>query len=82
MSTNWQKDLRYYSVTAILLLCPLIAQAKFNVVATLPDLGSLAREIGKDKIDLVVLGKPNEDPHFVDPRPEFRRLAAQRGRFD
>src|SRR5260370_37290536 len=45
--------------------------AKLNVVATLPDFGSLAREIGGDKIDLVVLAKPTEDPHFVDARPSF-----------
>jgi zinc/manganese transport system substrate-binding protein len=71
MSTNRQKRLLHYAITPVLLLCPLIAQAKLNVVATLPDFGSLAREIGKDKIDLVVLGKPSEDPHFVDPRPNF-----------
>ena len=46
-------------------------QAKLNVVATLPDFGSLAREIGGDKIDLVVLAKATEDPHFVDARPSF-----------
>ncbi|HEY2124309.1 MAG TPA: zinc ABC transporter substrate-binding protein, partial [Chthoniobacterales bacterium] len=63
--------LLHYSVISILLLCPLVAQAKLNVVATLPDSGSLAREIGKDKIDLFVLGKPNDDPHFVEPRPVF-----------
>jgi zinc/manganese transport system substrate-binding protein len=47
------------------------AQAKLNVVATLPDFGSLAREIGGDKIDIIVLAKPTEDPHFVDARPSF-----------
>lgn len=47
------------------------AQAKLNVVGTLPDFGSLAREIGGDKIDIVVLAKPTEDPHFVDARPSF-----------
>ncbi len=47
------------------------AQAKLNVVATLPDFGSLAREIGGEKIDLVVLAKATEDPHFVDARPSF-----------
>src|SRR5262245_42972642 len=56
---------------SILLLWPLIAQAKINVVATLPDLGSLAREIGKDKIDVMVLGKPKDNPHFVEPNPDF-----------
>ena len=52
-------------------LCVFAAQAKLNVVATLPDFGSLAREIGGDKIDIVVLAKPTEDPHFVDARPSF-----------
>src|SRR5438552_18654549 len=47
------------------------AQAKLNVVATLSDLGSLAREIGGDKVDVTVLAKPTEDPHFVDARPSF-----------
>src|SRR5213595_4215561 len=52
-------------------LCVFTAQAKLNVVATLPDFGSLAREIGGDKIDIVVLAKATEDPHFVDARPSF-----------
>jgi len=71
LSPNRQKALFHYSLTSLLLLCPFIAQAKINVVATLPDFGSLAREIGKDKIEVVVLGKPKDDPHFVEPRPEF-----------
>jgi len=71
LSPNRQKALFHYSLTSLLLLCPFIAQAKINVVATLPDFGSLAREIGKDKIEIVVLGKPKDDPHFVEPRPEF-----------
>src|SRR5438034_11463343 len=51
--------------------CAFAAQAKLNVVATLPDFGSLAREVGGDKIDIVVLAKASEDPHFVDARPSF-----------
>src|SRR5205809_2774248 len=49
----------------------LTAHAKLKVVATLPDLGSLAREVGGDKIDVSVLAKPTEDSHFVDARPSF-----------
>src|SRR5204862_1233070 len=71
MSTPSQKNRFRYFITLILLLWPLIAQAKINVVATLPDFGSLAREIGKDKVEIVVLGKPNDDPHFVQPHPDF-----------
>ncbi|MGB8803943.1 MAG: zinc ABC transporter substrate-binding protein, partial [Chthoniobacterales bacterium] len=51
--------------------CAFAAQAKLNVVATLPDFGSLAREIGGDKVNVTVLAKPTEDPHFVDARPSF-----------
>lgn len=49
----------------------LTTQAKLNVVATLPDLGSVAREVGGDNVDVTVLAKPTEDPHFVDARPSF-----------
>lgn len=47
------------------------AGAKLNVVATLPDFGSLAREVGGDNVSVTVLAKPTEDPHFVDARPSF-----------
>src|SRR2546425_6230863 len=47
------------------------AQAKLNVVATLPDFAALAREIGGDKVEVTVMAKPTEDPHFVDARPSF-----------
>jgi zinc/manganese transport system substrate-binding protein len=49
----------------------LTAHAKLNVVATTPDLGAIAHEIGGDHIDLVTLAKPTEDPHFVDAKPSF-----------
>jgi zinc/manganese transport system substrate-binding protein len=71
MNPNRIKTLLYCSIASLLLLLPFAAQAKLNVVATLPDFGSLAREVGGDKIDLVVLAKPTEDPHFVDARPSF-----------
>ena len=47
------------------------AQAKLTVVATLPDYGAVARDIGGDKVDVTVMAKPTEDPHFVDARPSF-----------
>jgi len=52
-------------------LLALGAQAKLNVVATTPDLGAIAREIGGDKIELTTLARPTEDPHFVDAKPSF-----------
>lgn len=58
-------------VVSSLCLCAGTADAKLNVVTTLPDLGSLAREIGGDKVDVTTMAKPTEDSHFVDARPSF-----------
>jgi zinc/manganese transport system substrate-binding protein len=46
-------------------------QAKLKVVATLPDLAALAREVGGDKVEVTAMAKPTEDSHFVDARPSF-----------
>ncbi len=43
--------------------------AKLNVVATTPDLASLAKAIGGDLVEVKALAKPTEDPHFVDAKP-------------
>jgi zinc/manganese transport system substrate-binding protein len=59
------------SALALSLTIALTAQAKINVVATLPDYGAIARAIGGDHVDVTVLAKPTEDPHFVDARPSF-----------
>lgn len=45
------------------------ATAQIKVVATTPDLASLAREIGGNAVSVVALAKPTEDPHFVDAKP-------------
>src|SRR3954470_18165418 len=47
------------------------AAAQLRVVATTPDLASVAREIGGDRVSVVALAKPTEDPHFVDAKPSF-----------
>ena len=45
------------------------ASAQLRVVATTPDLASVAREIGGDRVNVVALAKPTEDPHYVDAKP-------------
>lgn len=42
-----------------------------RVVATTADLGSLAQDVGGDKVTVVALAKGYQDPHFVDPKPSF-----------
>lgn len=61
----------------ILCLFSTTAFAKLKVVATLPFIGSLAKEIGGDRVDVTVLVKPNQDPHFIEAKPSMV-LAARR----
>ena len=50
---------------------PARAGSKLHVIATVGDLGAIAREVLGDAGDVVVLAKPTQDPHFVDARPNL-----------
>src|SRR5688572_3704229 len=52
-------------------------QAKLNVVATLPDFGSIAEQIGGDHVKVTSIAKGTEDLHFVDARPSYIRVLNQ-----
>ncbi len=45
--------------------------APVKVVATLPVYASLAQEIGGAEVDVMWIADPNEDSHFVRPKPSF-----------
>jgi zinc/manganese transport system substrate-binding protein len=47
------------------------AARPLQVVATVPDLGSLVTEIGGDQVSVTVLAKGTEDAHFVEAKPSF-----------
>src|SRR5882724_4274246 len=53
------------------------AQAKLNVVATLPDFGAIAEEVGGDKVKVTSIARGTEDQHFVDARPSYVRVLNQ-----
>jgi zinc/manganese transport system substrate-binding protein len=53
------------------------AEAKLNVVATIPDFGAIAEEIGGDKVKVTTICRGSEDAHFVDARPSFIRVLNQ-----
>jgi len=46
-----------------------VANGKLRVVATTPDLASIARDIGGEAVEVTALAKPTEDAHFVDAKP-------------
>lgn len=54
-----------------LLLFAAPVSAKTNVIATLPWIGSLAGDIGKEKVKVVTLVKSSQDPHYVEAKPSM-----------
>ncbi|MGD1154169.1 MAG: metal ABC transporter substrate-binding protein [Syntrophales bacterium] len=63
------KKLLFTFLMVIVISTP--AYAKLNVCATLPWIGSLASELGKEKISVKVLVKPSQDPHFIEAKPSM-----------
>lgn len=63
------KKIIFTIVVLIVFAAPSFAEV--NVVATLPWIGSLAKEIGKDRVNVTALVKPGQDPHFVEAKPSM-----------
>ncbi len=47
------------------------ARAKLRVVATTPDLASIAHEVGGDEVRVTAIALHTQDPHWVDARPHL-----------
>lgn len=47
------------------------AHADLDVVATVPDLAAITKEIGGAKVKVTALSLPTQDPHFVDAKPSL-----------
>src|SRR5438046_1838653 len=45
--------------------------AALHVVSSIPTLGSLAKEVGGNHVEVESLGKGYQDPHFVEPKPNL-----------
>lgn len=45
--------------------------AVLHVVSSIPTLGSLAKEVGGDRVSVESLGKGYQDPHFVEAKPSL-----------
>jgi zinc/manganese transport system substrate-binding protein len=65
------RSLKFILLFVLALPVGAFAQGKLNVVTTTEDLGSLAREVGGDKVSVTALARGYQDPHFVDPKPSF-----------
>jgi zinc/manganese transport system substrate-binding protein len=47
------------------------ARAALNVVASLPDVADMARQIGGDRIEVITIAAGGQDPHKVPVKPSF-----------
>ena len=70
---------RRFRLLAVLLLAALpiapraglAAQGRVHVVATLPNLGSIASAVGGDRVEVTTIAVGTQDAHFVDPKPSY-----------
>lgn len=53
------------------LLLPTASWAQLRVVASLPDLAAIAKEVGGERVKVESLASHAVDPHYVDPRPNL-----------
>jgi zinc/manganese transport system substrate-binding protein len=61
----------------ITVLISVSSMANIKAVCTLPWIGSVLGEIAKEKVDITTLVKPDEDPHYAEPKPSML-LAARK----
>ena len=45
--------------------------AQVRVVTTIPDLASITRHVGGDRVDVFSIAKGYQNAHFVDPKPSY-----------
>ncbi len=64
---------RLFALTtfALLVASTVHAQSKLNVMAATEDLGSIAAEVGGDRIVVDAIARGYQDPHFVEAKPSF-----------
>jgi zinc/manganese transport system substrate-binding protein len=58
-------------LTLALLSVPAHSQDRLRVVATIPDLADIARQVGGDRVEVESIAVGVQDPHYVDPKPSF-----------
>ena len=63
-------------VAAIMMLLPVFNSLAaggdgISVVATVPNLGTLAEAVGGERVDVTTIASGLQDAHFVDPKPSY-----------
>jgi zinc/manganese transport system substrate-binding protein len=53
------------------LLMAVSVHARLRVVASTSDMAALVAEVGGEHVTVESMSRPNQDPHYVDPRPSL-----------
>ena len=73
------------NITIGLIACIIVAfspvGATVRIVASLPDLGSIASYIGGDKVEVASIAQANANPHSVEVFPSYMAKAARASLF-
>lgn len=63
--------MKYLTLILLISFISLNAWGKLNVITSTPDLAYLAKEIGKDRVEVFSIGKATQDPHQIEGKPSF-----------
>jgi ABC-type Zn uptake system ZnuABC Zn-binding protein ZnuA len=63
------------ATTTLMTTGAVAAPKKVSVVTTLGVLAGVTRDIGRDRVSVTALAKPNQDPHTLVAKPTFKVLA-------
>ena len=66
-----QRPARLAGVFMSLLAAALPAHAAIKIAASTTDLGSIAKSVGGDLVEVVAIARPNADPHRVEVLPSY-----------
>ncbi|RJR45279.1 MAG: zinc ABC transporter substrate-binding protein [Deltaproteobacteria bacterium] len=79
----WKRGLLALGMGVAALLLPMAdglaqdATSPLKACATVPELGSLVKEIGGNQVTVTVFAKGTENPHFVEAKPSFIKDLSQ-----
>ena len=58
-------------IVGVALAAPAHAKDKINILTSIPDLASLAQEVGGDRVEVESIARGYQDPHYVEAKPSF-----------
>ena len=66
-----RKQTPLFLVMTVILALPLASEATVKVVTTVQDYAAIAREIGRDRVEVEAIVAGNADAHFIKPKPSY-----------